>query len=517
MARPRRIDDRPVGGDSRPDAQAATEPRTGTVLAKDGSEISWTIAADGTLTALGENNHQLVVSKYRPRRLPGTDARGAVGDRSMGTRGPSGSSSSGGDMSIGDGGNSDSTGTSTASASGAAEDPGWGLEFAYSTVGQGDPYLTIREVVDLQESASYLNITGLTATAKIRMSYSGDPTRVPSAVSAKFPRRQVLDWAGPLDLTESPFKALARIPGWRFHAFDHESTYAAYFDPLTPVIVDAFGESDTAATEPGDIARKTAAGILGRAAAWGVGGAIAGGLGGAGVPGAVAGAIGGFAASLGSDIWSMVTDDLEDIPDDELIPPDPDVEGTEEPDEGCFAEGTVVALRGQGRAAIDSIVVGDEVVARAESSLEEGARKVTRTWRHPRKRAWDVRLDTGERIRTTASHRFFTVERGIVAAAELRVGDRLKTLGGEPRAIVGLRAGPDNVTVYNLTVDELHTYFVGEAAVWVHNEKTTTHDDPPPEGDGDDTGDPDGGSSTDSGSSTRGGSTSGGGSAPPPT
>jgi hypothetical protein len=57
-------------------AETPTERPSGIVDASGGSKITWTIAADGTLTALGENNQQLVVSKYQPRRPPGTDAHG---------------------------------------------------------------------------------------------------------------------------------------------------------------------------------------------------------------------------------------------------------------------------------------------------------------------------------------------------------------------------------------------------------------------------------------------------------
>jgi len=98
--------------------------------------------------------------------------------------------------------------------------------------------------------------------------------------------------------------------------------------------------------------------------------------------------------------------------------------------------------------------------------------------------------------------------------------DRRRPLGHELREIVELGVGRDNMAVYNLTVDGLQTYFVGEACVWVHNAKQTTSDDPPPDDDEDtddaDDDSDDDSSTDDSDSSTGGGSTSGGGTAPPP-
>lgn len=171
------------------------------------------------------------------------------------------------------------------------------------------------------------------------------------------------------------------------------------------------------------------------------------------------------------------------------IPPDP-----EPVDDGCFAEGTVVALADNRHVPIEQIAVGDVVASRQEWSLEDCSGGVTRTWKHEQKRTVDILLDTGDRVRTTAPHRFFTLEQGIVPASELSVGNRLRTLDGSAREIVAIEPGPTNMTVYNLTVAGSHTYFVGDAAVWVHNEKKTQPDDPPPpdpDPDPDPPGDPD--------------------------
>ena len=148
----------------------------------------------------------------------------------------------------------------------------------------------------------------------------------------------------------------------------------------------------------------------------------------------------------------------------------------------------------------------------AESSPSPAGHAYLRAWGSgPSTCAW--RPVSG--FRTTAPHRFFTLERGIVAAGELQVGERLQTLAGVPRAIINIEPGPAGATVYNLTVEGLHTYFVADAGVWVHNDKHTEPDDPPPpdpDGSGGGSDDPSG--PDDGGPTPGGGSGSGGGSGP---
>ncbi|MGW1494508.1 hypothetical protein [Streptomyces sp. NPDC002402] len=51
------------------------------------------------------------------------------------------------------------------------------------------------------------------------------------------------------------------------------------------------------------------------------------------------------------------------------------------------------------------------------------------------------------------------MDRGWTVVSDLRVGDRLRTPDGFVRAVTALRdrSGPDPRTVYDLTVDGLHT------------------------------------------------------------
>ncbi len=75
----------------------------------------------------------------------------------------------------------------------------------------------------------------------------------------------------------------------------------------------------------------------------------------------------------------------------------------------------------------------------------------------------------GEAIATTPGHPFFTLERGWVAASELRVGEHLPaaTSGAGVVGSVSWLRGPDRM--YDLTVDRAHTFFVGDGGWLVHN------------------------------------------------
>ncbi len=94
----------------------------------------------------------------------------------------------------------------------------------------------------------------------------------------------------------------------------------------------------------------------------------------------------------------------------------------------------------------------------------------------------ELRLESGETIRTTSAHRVFTAEHGVVAVRALRIGDHLETLAAGPQAIEAITPAKVPATVYNLAVEGTHTYFVGETGVWVHNAKDAKDEEDEPGG-----------------------------------
>ncbi len=76
-------------------------------------------------------------------------------------------------------------------------------------------------------------------------------------------------------------------------------------------------------------------------------------------------------------------------------------------------------------------------------------------------------------IQATPNHPFYVMGTGWTDAGDLTAGEELEEPDGSYADVVSSEADPDSagVTVYNLTVNGDHTYFVdqGGAVVWVHN------------------------------------------------
>jgi hypothetical protein len=120
---------------------------------------------------------------------------------------------------------------------------------------------------------------------------------------------------------------------------------------------------------------------------------------------------------------------------------------------------------------IDAIAIGDQVIARDEKTGLVALRAVDRVFRHRVTDTLILQIDGGEVVETTAGHRFAAQERGFISACQLLPGDRLSTHNERGVDVVATVARSAHVTVYNLSVDRFHTFFVGGAGLWVHNVK----------------------------------------------
>jgi hypothetical protein len=132
----------------------------------------------------------------------------------------------------------------------------------------------------------------------------------------------------------------------------------------------------------------------------------------------------------------------------------------------CFVAGTPVESRG-GLRAIDRLAIGDQVLSRHEETGEIAYRTVVRTIVIEDKQIYRLvvvdQAGNRETIRTTDEHPIWIVDHGWVRAADLREGDPLLTPSGDDRVVVSLVEEEVLETVYNIEVDEFHTYFVGES------------------------------------------------------
>ncbi|WP_239163583.1 polymorphic toxin-type HINT domain-containing protein [Paractinoplanes rishiriensis] len=117
------------------------------------------------------------------------------------------------------------------------------------------------------------------------------------------------------------------------------------------------------------------------------------------------------------------------------------------------------------------VKVGDDVLATDPDTGEEGPRKVEAVWIHSDD-LYTLNID-GQPLITTEDHPFWNFTDGRWERAdELQNGDLLRTATGAQARVDGFLDKTHRVApAYNLTVDDLHTYYVmaGTTPVLVHN------------------------------------------------
>ena len=178
----------------------------------------------------------------------------------------------------------------------------------------------------------------------------------------------------------------------------------------------------------------------------------------------------------------------DDKPKDTPKDPPPEEGPTQNPDNvppppppggGCFIGDTPVLMADGLTKRIDAVAIGDRIMARDEKTGLVAVGAIDRVFRHHVAETLLLKTDEGEVVETTAEHRFASEKRGFVSARQLRPGDRLLTHNEKGVAVVSTRARSAEATVYNLSVDRLHTYFIGRAGLWVHNLKKGDPSEPP--------------------------------------
>lgn len=132
-----------------------------------------------------------------------------------------------------------------------------------------------------------------------------------------------------------------------------------------------------------------------------------------------------------------------------------------------FSSDTEVATL-EGLQAIDQIQIGDLVLAYDENLGRTGFYTVTATFAHLDPLIIILSVD-GEEIETTPEHPFFTAAGQWISAGQLRVGDRIHQADGRTGAVEQIEVAHRSQIMYNLTVANAHTFFVGDGRWLVHN------------------------------------------------
>ena len=135
-----------------------------------------------------------------------------------------------------------------------------------------------------------------------------------------------------------------------------------------------------------------------------------------------------------------------------------------------FTAGTLVLMADGGKKPIKDVKLDDLVIATDPATGVTGNRPVTRLIRNSGDhRMVELTLANGVTLHATDRHPFWDATRRRFAdAVDLKAGQTVLSAGAAV-AIVSAISYTADLTAYNLTVDELHTYYVGESPVLVHN------------------------------------------------
>jgi RHS repeat-associated protein len=142
----------------------------------------------------------------------------------------------------------------------------------------------------------------------------------------------------------------------------------------------------------------------------------------------------------------------------------------------CFLAGTDVLMADGRTKDIEDVRIGDTVQATDPETGETGPRKVTRLIRTEGDKYFNelsIATEDGiEQLTATHEHPFWSPsERDWITAGDLKPGATLLTDDGDTVIVTDNRPFAKHARTYNLTVDDLHTYYVlaGATPVLVHN------------------------------------------------
>lgn len=139
---------------------------------------------------------------------------------------------------------------------------------------------------------------------------------------------------------------------------------------------------------------------------------------------------------------------------------------------GCFDDDTPVLTK-DGAKRIVEIKEGELVLARNEETGEIAYKPVKRIFVVPNRRIYLLKTidNKGKEntIEVSDDHPFWIIGKKWVESIDLQEGDQLLDANNKIHEVVSLSETDRIETTYNLEVEGYHTYFAGDANIWVHN------------------------------------------------
>lgn len=130
------------------------------------------------------------------------------------------------------------------------------------------------------------------------------------------------------------------------------------------------------------------------------------------------------------------------------------------PHSSCLVAGTIVQSA-NGPKSIESFKIGDSVASINIETGEISLRPVTHVSERTASATHVIHLKNNEAIRATGGHNWWVVGKGWTRSRDLEAGQLIRT-GDSSVEIAKLEKIEQPIKVYNLIVDQTHTYFVGK-------------------------------------------------------
>jgi len=136
----------------------------------------------------------------------------------------------------------------------------------------------------------------------------------------------------------------------------------------------------------------------------------------------------------------------------------------------CFTGDTLVATE-TGLRPIAEIEAGDYVWSENTETGEKALKQVLSVSVTETTVLVHITTEDGTEINTTENHPFYVEEKGWCAAADLEAGDHLHTQDGRIETVLKTETEQlkEAVKVYNMEIEDWHTYYVSDEEVLVHN------------------------------------------------
>ena len=135
----------------------------------------------------------------------------------------------------------------------------------------------------------------------------------------------------------------------------------------------------------------------------------------------------------------------------------------------CFLAGTKV-LTEDGYKNIEDIIVGEKVYSINTDTNVKELSTVTNVIHSITNEVYEITVGN-EVIKATPRHKFYIVDKGLIEACDLQVGDRVNSAYDENLFITKIeyKFYDELLKTYNLTVDGNHNYLITEYEILVHN------------------------------------------------